>query len=234
MSRENSVVTYNFNKLGDIPPEKLTKEMCRDAMKVSNSIRILQFIPYPDVCLEGFNYFKDTMPLERFVYIQDKAMSKELAEAAVIEDSMCFAVLRNDLITEELAIKAIQTNGILAFDDIPDKCVTPKVYMLLHKLMADDFTSDPVRIPGWLANTENIFSFNLQVEAEFGPTITFEQVVSLYEGKEIKVSRLQRPDKVLRNKTLSFDKETKKIKCVPTLSKQNHTNKISQRKRHLS
>lgn len=234
MNEENSIVTYDNNKLYEIPPEMLTKEICRNAIKTSNSIRILQFIPYPDVCLDGFKYFKDTMALERLVYIQDKAMSMEIAEAAVCEDSICFRVLKDDLITEELAIKAIQSNGIIAFDHIPSKCETPKVYMLLHKLMADDFTIDPIRIPEWLINSDNIFSFNLRLEAEFGPDITFEQVVALYAGKEVKVNKIRRPDKVLRNKTLYFDPKTQKIKFISTSPKQKHFNKLIERNRHKS
>lgn len=234
MSKENTVVTYDYNQLGDISPEKRTKEMCRNAIQNSDSIRVLQFIPYPDICLEGFNHFKDTMPLERLAYIQDKAMSKELAEAAVIEDCICFQVLRDDLITEDLAIKAIQNNGILAFSDLPGKCETPKVYMLLHKLMADDFTVDPVCIPEWLLNSENIFSFNLQLEDKFGTAISFEQVVSIYEGKEIEVNQLQTSEKVLKNKILSFDKESKTIKCRTAPSKQKYNNKLSKRNKHSS
>lgn len=127
-----------------VPDNLKTEEMCRTALKYSSDLgrgdyEIMAFIPFPNVCMEGLEIFKDSLddPHEVFACINPRIMTPEIAMYGVKMEPTCLALVPERLRTPELYQKAIKEDGLLLYK-VPEEKRTKE---LCEAAVQSDFHS---------------------------------------------------------------------------------------------
>lgn len=102
-----AAVKRNGLVLEAVPGELRTPQICRAALKAVDSAdyKILPYIPYPDICLEGLKKFGMSFvdKFEIFASIAPEVMTGELALHGVGMDASCLSLVPVELRTEQSA-----------------------------------------------------------------------------------------------------------------------------------
>ncbi len=126
-----------------VPENIKTEEMCRMVLKPHSNIgfmdyEVLDFIPFPSVCLEGLKMFSlGNDPLDVFSYINPKIMTDEIAKCGIEMDSTCLVYIPQHLRTPEIYNMAVEKNGTL-LRNIPEEERTKE---LCETAVRSDFRS---------------------------------------------------------------------------------------------
>lgn len=112
-----AAVKRNGLVLAAVPGELRTPQICRAALKAVDSAdyKILPYIPYPDICLEGLKKFGMSFvdKFEIFASIAPEVMTGELALHGVGMDASCLSLVPVELRTEAVCLRAVSGDGIL-------------------------------------------------------------------------------------------------------------------------
>lgn len=107
-----TAVKRNGLVLEAVPGELRTPQICRAALKAVDSAdyKILPYIPYPDICLEGLKKFGMSFvdKFEIFASIAPEVMTGELALHGVGMDASCLSLVPVELRTEAVCLRARQ------------------------------------------------------------------------------------------------------------------------------
>lgn len=113
-----------------VPGELRTPQICRAALKAVDSAdyKILPYIPYPDICLEGLKKFGMSFvdKFEIFASIAPEVMTGELALHGVGMDASCLSLVPVELRTEAVCLRAVSGDGIL-LHEVPEELRTERV-----------------------------------------------------------------------------------------------------------
>ncbi|MDR1172851.1 MAG: DUF4116 domain-containing protein, partial [Bacteroidales bacterium] len=128
-----NAVQKNGQAIVFVPEQLRTKEVCRIALDnytyyPENENGIIHLVPFPDVCMEHLEKFRESDLDLDFVFgcINPKIMTAEMAELAVDSDSGCFKLVPDRLKTQELCIKAAGAD-YLNMLYVPEKMKTKEV-----------------------------------------------------------------------------------------------------------
>ena len=125
-----AAVKRNGLVLEAVPGELRTPQICRAALKavVSADYKILPYIPYPDICLEGLKKFGMSFvdKFEIFASIAPEVMTGELALHGVGMDASCLSLVPVELRTEAVCLRAVSGDGIL-LHEVPEELRTERV-----------------------------------------------------------------------------------------------------------
>lgn len=133
-----AAVKRNGLVLAAVPGELRTPQICRAALKAVDSAdyKILPYIPYPDICLEGLKKFGMSFvdKFEIFASIAPEVMTGELALHGVGMDASCLSLVPVELRTEAVCLRAVSGDGIVGHDGsylqyVPEKWKTPELCM---------------------------------------------------------------------------------------------------------
>lgn len=94
----------------------------------SADYKILPYIPYPDICLEGLKKFGMSFvdKFEIFASIAPEVMTGELALHGVGMDASCLSLVPVELRTEAVCLRAVSGDGIL-LHEVPEELRTERV-----------------------------------------------------------------------------------------------------------
>lgn len=125
-----AAVKRNGLVLEAVPGELRTPQICRAALKAVDSAdyKILPYIPYPDICLEGLKKFGMSFvdKFEIFASIAPEVMTGELALHGVGMDASCLSLVPVELRTEAVCLRAVSGDGIL-LHEVPEELRTERV-----------------------------------------------------------------------------------------------------------
>ena len=125
-----AAVKRNGLVLEVVPGELRTPQICRAALKAVDSAdyKILPYIPYPDICLEGLKKFGMSFvdKFEIFASIAPEVMTGELALHGVGMDASCLSLVPVELRTEAVCLRAVSGDGIL-LHEVPEELRTERV-----------------------------------------------------------------------------------------------------------
>lgn len=125
-----AAVKRNGLVLAAVPGELRTPQICRAALKAVDSAdyKILPYIPYPDICLEGLKKFGMSFvdKFEIFASIAPEVMTGELALHGVGMDASCLSLVPVELRTEAVCLRAVSGDGIL-LHEVPEELRTERV-----------------------------------------------------------------------------------------------------------
>ena len=125
-----TAVKRNGLVLEAVPGELRTPQICRAALKAVDSAdyKILPYIPYPDICLEGLKKFGMSFvdKFEIFASIAPEVMTGELALHGVGMDASCLSLVPVELRTEAVCLRAVSGDGIL-LHEVPEELRTERV-----------------------------------------------------------------------------------------------------------
>ena len=125
-----AAVKRNGLVLEAVPGELRTPQICRAALKAVDSAdyKILPYIPYPDLCLEGLKKFGMSFvdKFEIFASIAPEVMTGELALHGVGMDASCLSLVPVELRTEAVCLRAVSGDGIL-LHEVPEELRTERV-----------------------------------------------------------------------------------------------------------
>ncbi|WP_443731481.1 DUF4116 domain-containing protein [Segatella buccae] len=125
-----AAVKRNGLVLEAVPGELRTPQICRAALKAVDSAdyKILPYIPYPDICLEGLKKFGMSFvdKFEIFASIAPEVMTGELALHGVGMDASCLSLVPVELRTEAGCLRAVSGDGIL-LHEVPEELRTERV-----------------------------------------------------------------------------------------------------------
>lgn len=125
-----AAVKRNGLVLEAVPGELRTPQICRAALKAVDSAdyKILPYIPYPDICLEGLKKFGMSFvdKFEIFASIAPEVMTGELALHGVGMDASCLSLVPVELRTEAVCLRAVSGDGIL-LHEVPEELRTEQV-----------------------------------------------------------------------------------------------------------
>ena len=125
-----AAVKRNGLVLEAVPGELRTPQICRAALKAVDSAdyKILPYIPYPDICLEGLKKFGMSFvdKFEIFASITPEVMTGELALHGVGMDASCLSLVPVELRTEAVCLRAVSGDGIL-LHEVPEELRTERV-----------------------------------------------------------------------------------------------------------
>lgn len=125
-----AAVKRNGLVLEAVPGELRTPQICHAALKAVDSAdyKILPYIPYPDICLEGLKKFGMSFvdKFEIFASIAPEVMTGELALHGVGMDASCLSLVPVELRTEAVCLRAVSGDGIL-LHEVPEELRTERV-----------------------------------------------------------------------------------------------------------
>ena len=125
-----AAVKRNGLVLEAVPGELRTPQICRAALKAVDSAdyKILPYIPYPDICLEGLKKFGMSFvdKFEIFASIAPEVMTGEPALHGVGMDASCLSLVPVELRTEAVCLRAVSGDGIL-LHEVPEELRTERV-----------------------------------------------------------------------------------------------------------
>ena len=125
-----AAVKRNGLVLEAVPGELRPPQICRAALKAVDSAdyKILPYIPYPDICLEGLKKFGMSFvdKFEIFASIAPEVMTGELALHGVGMDASCLSRVPVELRTEAVCLRAVSGDGIL-LHEVPEELRTERV-----------------------------------------------------------------------------------------------------------
>ena len=125
-----AAVKRNGLVLEAVPGELRTPQICRAALKAVDSAdyKILPYIPYPDICLEGLKKFGMSFvdKFEIFASIAPEVMTGKLALHGVGMDASCLSLVPVELRTEAVCLRAVSGDGIL-LHEVPEELRTERV-----------------------------------------------------------------------------------------------------------
>ena len=249
----HAIVKENGHDLRHVPEGMKTPEMCRTAFFSTQDLGfdhcgILQYIPYPEVCLEALKDSEghvDMTDLARM--LRPEVIDKEIAEFLVGHEGCCLSRIPVHLQTEELALQAVGVSGNLAlayttvredlktekvylagmgegcfqsYLHIPEQKRTPEICLVAEKLYPDLFAKRPEVLPEHVKKGCNVYTLGKALKGATGQKYSVEEVKRLYGGGTLRAERFITPDGTLRNQLVRFDKDKKEFTFKPLKKEQ--------------
>ena len=201
---------------------------------------LVQHIPFAEVCMEVLKECRENNPEELYgvaVAIRPEVMNGEMADFLLPLDGRCISILPVHLQTPERVRVAVETSGMSAVGrgGVPKSLLTPDVYVrcaahsreslmmipwaerspevcLMAKTLYPDIVKNhPEFVPESVHNQDSIYTLNSLMESLTGEKFSYRQMTDFYNGKPLKVKRMETPDGVQKDKAVKFDKETEKF-----------------------
>ena len=244
----HAIVKENGHNLQHVPEGMKTPELCRTAFFSTQDLgfdhcAILNYIPYPEVCLEGLKDSINSLDAIDLAHtLRPEVINKEIAGFLVGHDGCCLSCIPVHLQTEELAMQAVSVSGNQALSyttvredlktekvylagmgkdsfqsylHIPEQKRTPEICLVAEKLYPQLFEKRPEVIPEHVKQGCNIYTLSKTLEGATGKKYDVEEVKRLYNGGTLRADRFITPGGTLRNQKVYFDKEKKEFSFKP-------------------
>lgn len=230
-------------QLENVPEEMKTPGLCRKALETesgfgSDCYRLVQHIPFPEVCMEVLKECSKVCPEELYgvaASIRPEVMNSEKADFLLPLDGRCISILPVHLQTPQRVMVAAETSGMSAVGrgGIPKSLLTPEVYvrctahsresflmvpwaerspevcLMAKTLYPELLEKQPDLVPKSVHNQDSIYTLNSLMESLTGEKFSYRQMTDFYNGKPLNIKRMETPDGVQKDKAVKFDKETR-------------------------
>lgn len=246
----HKAVGNDYRALQHVPSQFKSEELCRIAIQgaiadsTNEGYHILSHIPYTFICNEAIGHFnKLSVSAEAMAkaIVNKEVMSGTMCEKLFEWDYNAYKYFPHLYKTKDMTEKAVSRDGtLLAY--VPPKqvneglCLTAinSTYKAMEFVPAAiktaDFCLKAVKINGKsiefvppdIKKEKNIFSFSERLDKILTDKdkLTFEQLLSIYQGNPILVKEVKSGNKTLMDKVLSFDRKTDRFTiCNNTIPK---------------
>ncbi|WP_165043881.1 DUF4116 domain-containing protein [Dysgonomonas sp. ZJ709] len=174
----------------------------------ARAIGVFSSIPYPDLCLEAIR--KENNPetvLDIVFHMNDKVKNGDIALEAVKKNSACLPFIPEELRIKEVCEEVMKREPKY-INWVPIENRTPEMYL---RAIKDKDACLYDGIPDSISNGKNIVSFNETISKKILDKLSFEQVTELYNGKTIKVSKINTSEGLKENQLVRYNKESNSL-----------------------